>query len=70
MNSKELKELITLYQQQIKEYKSDVKALYSEYDYKHGAWGKNNRRINALLKKITKLQLRINQLRLKNWFWK
>ena len=70
MNSKELKELIPLYQQQIKEYKYDIKVLFSEYDYKHWSCSKNASKINLLQKEIAKLYLKINQIRFKYWYFK
>jgi hypothetical protein len=61
--------------EQIEELKVELEQAQKELkDLCYKAWKKNRTyyvpEINRLIRKVGKLQIKINQLRQKNWYWK
>ena len=65
-----MKDQINLYKLLIAEKIYEIKILRYEYYFKNKTHGLNCYKITKLNKEITKLYLKLNQFRLKHWYWK
>jgi len=65
-----MKDQINLYKLLIAEKKQELEILRYVFYFKHKTHGLNCYKITKLNKEIAKLYLKLNQFRLKHWYWK